>query len=200
MNNCIDKTHQVDWFEQWSLFAENFSDGKAHINLGGPTLLLTPGPGFGDLSHPTTYLMIEMLKKHIRGESVLDIGTGSGILALSALFLGARSAIGIDIDAGAIQHAKQNAKLNRLKATFRKTLPKNMPAKQILLMNMILSEQQQVKPARLNSYAKLWIVSGILETQREKYLAQAAEWGWEPLSEEERGGWLGLVFRLRAAS
>lgn len=196
MKNSIDKT-EIDWVQQWSLFAENFRDGKAHIDLGGKTLLLIPGAGFGDLSHPTTRLMIDLLKQHLHQQSVIDIGTGSGILALAALVLGAKSAIGIDIDPAAIKHAKQNAKLNRLKAVFAKTLPKTTPKDQIILMNMILSEQRQVEHARLNPFAKLWIVSGILETQREKYLTQAADWGWDLLSEQKQSEWLGFVFKVR---
>lgn len=190
------KKATVDWHEQWALFAENFTDGKAHIALGDKTLLLTPGAGFGDLSHPTTYLMLEMLKKHVVGEPIIDIGTGSGILALAALLLGAKSAIGIDIDAAAIKHAKQNAKLNQLKATFAKRLPKRLP-KSILLMNMILPEQRAFGPEQLNPLAKLWIVSGILDSQRKEYLIQAQKWGWELISEQKRSEWLGLVFNIR---
>jgi len=189
-----EKKAEVDWNEQWSLFAENFSEGKAHIELGEKTLLLTPGAGFGDLSHPTTYLMLEMMKGQVAGESVIDIGTGSGILALSALLLGAKSAIGIDIDPAAIKHAKENAKLNHLKTKFAKALPKNLSQNNILLMNMIFPEQQEFQPDRLNSIAKLWIVSGILESQKIDYLRQGREWGWNLQSEHQRLEWCGFIF------
>lgn len=188
------KKATVDWNEQWSLFAENFSDGKAHIQLGEKTLLLTPGAGFGDLSHPTTNLMLEMMKTHVKGESVIDIGTGSGILALSALLLGAESAIGIDIDEAALNHAKENARLNDLNASFSKTLPKNLSPKNIVLMNMIFPEQVKFDPKRLNSLAKIWIVSGILESQREKYLGEANRWNWRLHSESKRSEWCGFTF------
>jgi len=185
----------VDWEEQWTLFAENFTEGKAHIHLTPTqTLLLTPGAGFGDLSHPTTYLMLEMMRERVAGHSVIDIGTGSGILALSALLLGAESARGIDIDLAALTHARQNANLNGLSATFSKTLPKNLPANNIFLMNMIFPEQCQFAPQRLNPLAKLWIVSGILEKQKEDYLAQTLKWGWKPVSEHHRSEWLGFIF------
>lgn len=187
------KKAEVNWEEQWSLFAENFTDGKAHIQLGEKKLLLTPGPGFGDLSHPTTYLMLEMMKDYVAGQSVIDIGTGSGILALSALLLNAKSALGIDIDLEALKHAKKNGKINGLKATFSKALPKKMPKENIFLMNMILPEQRQFKPQRFNPFAKLWIISGILAEQKKEYLAQAKKWHWRPLSEHQRGEWLGFV-------
>ena len=86
------KKFTVNWEEQWALFAESSFDGKAHIDLsqfgGASTLLLLPGPGFGDLSHPTTYLMLKMMQNRVQNLPVLDIGTGSGILALAALSLG----------------------------------------------------------------------------------------------------------------
>ena len=187
---------KVNWEEQWALFAKNFKDGKAHIDLGEKTLLLLPGEGFGDLSHPTTYLMLEMMKEYVVGKSVVDIGTGSGILALAALMLGAKSAIGIDIDPGAVKHAKKNAKLNDLNAKFSKSLPKKLPKKNIFLMNMILMEQLQVGPKKLNEKASLWIVSGILVGQKKKYLKQAEEWGWEVVSVQRKSEWLGFVFRV----
>ena len=72
----------VDWHQQWELFAENFYDGKAHIDLsqfgGEETLLLLPGPGFGDLSHPTTYLMLQ-LYRHRLETLILDRAKAPGI-------------------------------------------------------------------------------------------------------------------------
>lgn len=199
-----EKKAEIDWTQQWELFAENFTEGKAHIDLSKfgvhKTLLLTPGPGFGDLSHPTTYLMLEMMQNQIKNESIVDIGTGSGILSLAALLLGAKKAIGIDIDAAAIKHAKQNGKINHLKAQFSRTLPKKLPKEQIFLMNMIFPEQKIFQPQKLNPYAKSWIVSGILAEQKKEYLHQARKWGWTPLSENRRNEWIGWVFSTQSAS
>jgi len=193
------KRAAVDWNEQWSLFAENFTEGKAHIAVGEKTLLLNPGAGFGDLSHPTTYLMLEMMKNHVKSEQVIDIGTGSGILALAALLLDAASAIGIDIDIGAIEHAKENAKLNNLKGVFTKELPEALSPQNIFLMNMIFPEQKEFAPKRLNHLAKLWIISGILKSEKEKYLAETKKWGWKVVSEYERADWLGYIFENEVA-
>ena len=119
---------QVDWENQGALFAENFKDGKAHIDLqrfGTPaTLKLYPGPGFGDLSHPTTNLMLELMQGALTGQIALDIGCGSGILSLAALLMGAKKAYGVDIDAEALLHAEKNADLNGLiYASFSRFLP-----------------------------------------------------------------------------
>ena len=191
---------QVNWEEQWALFASDFHDGKAHIDLrplgGKQTLLLLPGPGFGDLSHPTTQLMLEMMQTHVLGESIFDIGTGSGILALAALLLGARSAVGIDIDEDALVHARKNGELNRLKARFCRAIPKKLPSS-VILINMIFSEQKVVRPWTLNSVAKRWIVSGLLASQQDEYLAEASLWGWRVSSQHQRSEWLGWVFEKK---
>jgi ribosomal protein L11 methyltransferase len=190
----------VDWEAQWASFAENFYDGKAHIDLakfgGSSELLLLPGPGFGDLSHPTTHLMLQLMKEKVWGRNIIDIGCGSGILGLAALKLGALSLLGIDIDPDAIQHAHNNMVLNQLDAVFCENIPEGACGNQILLMNMILPEQKIVmeQKAQLNSLAGNWITSGILASQREEYYALTKQWGWRLKSEIQQGEWLGLVF------
>ncbi len=189
----------VSWEEQWALFAEDFREGKAHIDLtrfgGNATLQLLPGPGFGDLSHPTTNLMLQLMKGRIKNHPILDIGCGSGILTLAVLLLGASSSVGIDIDLEALEHAKQNAALNHLPSCFTSTLPP-YEDNTILLMNMILPEQKIVMKEPLKG--RLWIVSGILTEQREIYLALTKTWGWQLIEEKEREGWLGMVFQFPA--
>ena len=190
----------LNWEEQWSQFASDFRNGKAHINLSqfgkDATLLLSPGPGFGDLSHPTTHLVLELLQGKIKGQTVLDIGCGSGILSLAALLLGAKSAFGIDIDAKAIQHARKNARLNHLRARFGKTIPAKNPLFDIALMNMILSEQQIAIKTLRYDVAKQWIVSGILTEQENTYLNIVSSWGWTLVQKKEKDGWLGFVFNV----
>jgi len=184
----------IDWESQWAQFAPDFRQGKAHIELEGKTLLLQPGPGFGDLSHPTTALMLACMQGEVQNQSVLDIGCGSGILSLAALLLGAKRAIGIDIDEGALLHAQQNAKLNKLEKLtyFSKTLPSRV--KGIVLINMILSEQATVleQIPDLPSRASLWICSGILVTQKEQTLAFLQQFGLSCLEEKQEGEWLAL--------
>ncbi len=194
----VETKEGVDWENQWTLFAEDFREGKAHIDLsrfgGDGTLELLPGAGFGDLSHPTTYLMLELMKGRIQGETIIDIGTGSGILALAALKLGAKSAVGIDIDEAALKHARRNAKINSLSVRFSKKLPKKLPPESIFLLNMIVPEQQVVGPEAYNRFAKLWIVSGILKEQKKDYLKETKKWGWQLHSAAERNGWLAFAF------
>jgi ribosomal protein L11 methyltransferase len=81
------------------------------------TLRLTDSTAFGTGHHPTTALCIEALEEAVNltlPDSVLDVGTGSGVLALAALMLGVRRAVGVDIDADALKIAAENAHLNNL--------------------------------------------------------------------------------------
>jgi len=215
----------VDWEAQWASFAENFYDGVAHIDLkrfgGAGDLLLSPGPGFGDLSHPTTRLVLTLMQERVKSQPIVDIGCGSGILGLAALKLGALSLWGLDIDPDAIKHARQNATLNGLEAVFSDEIPDFTEERSgldpiekariliemefrkkssILLMNMILPEQKMVmeQKVRLNAIAKTWITSGILVSQREEYLAVTRSWGWELAQELHEGEWLGMVFTTKS--
>lgn len=193
----------VDWESQWALFAEDFKEGKAHIDLSPfgveKTLLLAPGAGFGDLSHPTTSLMLEMMSGQVAEKKVIDIGSGSGILTLAACLMGAESAIGIEIDEQAIEHARENAKLNGLekKVSFGKKRPKRGLGKSVFLMNMIFPEQKQIQPQKWNGEAERWIVSGILEEQKREYLRETEKWGWTPVEERRKSGWMGWSFEVR---
>jgi ribosomal protein L11 methyltransferase len=86
---------------------------------GALNLLLDPGLAFGTGSHPTTRLCLLWLTRTVKGgESVVDYGCGSGILAIAALKLGARQAIGIDIMPEAVVVADINARRNGVNATF----------------------------------------------------------------------------------
>lgn len=188
----------IDWESQWAQFAPGFKNGRAHIDLScygtQKTLLLRPGSGFGDLSHPTTSLMLSCMAGEVEGQTILDIGCGSGILSLAALLMGAKKAIGIDIDEGALQHAELNSELNRLeeRARFSQILPKRTHG--VVLINMILSEQKTVLETipNLPSRASLWIASGFLIEQRGAALAFIQELGLRLLEEKQKGEWLSL--------
>ncbi len=86
---------------------------------GAINLILDPGLAFGTGGHPSTLLSLQWLDHHISGgETVLDYGCGSGILTIAALKLGARRAIGVDIDPDAIAAARANARRNGVAGEF----------------------------------------------------------------------------------
>lgn len=142
-------------------------------------LQLDPGLAFGTGSHPTTRLCLEWLDVHLtKGASVLDYGCGSGILAIAALKLGASSALGIDIDAQAIEASKSNAIQNNVTATF--VLPDQAPVGQfdVVLAN-ILANPLRLLGQMLSERTKTGgtiVLSGILEEQATELSGIYQQW------------------------
>ncbi len=188
------------WQQQWELFAPNFKNGRAHIELAPHlTLQLLPGGGFGDLSHPTTRLMLKHLKPLVSGATVIDIGCGSGILSLAASLLGAQSVYGIDIEPVAVAHSLKNLNINPLckNVHFSPTLPSiSFPQPLIVLMNMIPAEQEKAWEAQKMIYhsPKTILTSGILKEFKASYLAWASRQGWTLQACHEDAGWLAFKF------
>ncbi len=90
-------------------------------------VFIKPGMAFGTGLHPTTRLCIKALKKHLRrGWSVLDVGTGSGILAIVSKLLGASRVVGIDISEEAVRECKENAELNKVDVECVRAEPKDI--------------------------------------------------------------------------
>lgn len=194
----------VDWKAQWAAYGLNFHDGFVHVPIQKTILKLEPGPGFGDLSHPTTRLTLKLMSQNISDQTVLDMGCGSGILALGAIAMGSPFAYGIDIDPEAITHAQHNAQINGMQdQTFFCTagkftaLPNDKPL--VLAMNMIRTEQEQAWKALQPVHKKIHtcLTSGVMSEEREIYLKQCQEWGWELVQVIEEEGWLG--FHLKNA-
>lgn len=76
---------------------------------------LDPGMAFGTGTHPTTVMCIQALEKYVKpGDTVIDVGTGSGILSIAAAMLGAKSVRALDLDPVAVDSAKLNVKLNKV--------------------------------------------------------------------------------------
>lgn len=195
---------KIDWQGQWAAHGLNFHDGHVHIDVPDAVspawkqLKLMPGAGFGDLSHPTTRLVLKMMQGYVSDKYVVDIGCGSGILALCAAALGAKHVYAIDIDEQALIHSQENAALNGMESKLSFYLPENFQfafdEPPVILMNMIMSEQQQawnsLKLSRLQE--GVCIVSGILTEQKQAYLNWISEKGWKLCEEQQEQEWLGL--------
>lgn len=132
------------------------------------TLILDPGLAFGTGSHPTTRLCLVWLAEHIKGgESVLDYGCGSGILAIAAAKLGAARVIGMDIDPVAITVAQENAEKNEISAEF--FTVDNLPAftADVVIANILAQPLKLLAPilAERTARSGTLILSGILRKQ-----------------------------------
>lgn len=185
---------EINWQEQWELFCPFFQNGLCKIPLNtfkkesSESLLLNPGPGFGDLSHPTTLLMLELTARYCQDKTVIDLGCGSGIIGLAALKFGAKKSYSLDIDPLAIKHAEENALSNNLAIST--TLPHECP--DLLCLNMIFPEQQQAINS-LPYHPKLWLTSGILKKEKTSYLKFVETLGLQPLAIESKEAWLAFV-------
>jgi ribosomal protein L11 methyltransferase len=159
-------------------------------------IVLDPGLAFGTGSHPTTRLCLRWLDTHLQGgESVLDYGCGSGILAIAALKLGAAHADGVDVDAQAIQASRDNAVANDV-AQARFFLPDAAPSAQydVVVANIVTNPLRLLAPllAQATKTGGRIVLSGILETQAQDVMDIYAQWfqldapifedGWSCLS------------------
>lgn len=189
---------EIDWEAQWKEHVPLTKEGLLLLQIPhfGP-LYLRPGAGFGNLSHPTTGLMREMMKD-LAHKIVIDVGSGSGILSLIAAAQSAASVVGIDLDEKALLHAEENASLNHLHILFCKPeeCTQLLEGERVILMNMIRSEQAvawKSLPILHKEPAQI-ITSGILEMEEETYLAWTKKQNWHLLERHVKEGWLGLIF------
>ncbi|MPW15940.1 50S ribosomal protein L11 methyltransferase [Paraburkholderia sp. CNPSo 3157] len=142
-------------------------------------LELDPGLAFGTGSHPTTRLCMEWLEQSVKkGESVLDYGCGSGILAILAKKCGADPVIGIDIDPQAVESARHNSERNHADVTY--GLPDDCPAGEFdIVVANILSNPLKLMASMLSSKVKPGgriALSGILARQAEEVAQIYRQW------------------------
>ena len=165
-------------------------------------LLLDPGLAFGTGTHPTTALCLEWLDgQELQGLEVLDFGCGSGILAIAALLLGARQAVGTDIDVQALEASRDNAGRNGIAdEQFPLYLPEDMPqvAADVLVANILAGPLVALAP-QLSGLVKqggLLALSGILAEQGEEVAAAyAKDFELDPIA--NRDGWVRISGRRR---
>jgi ribosomal protein L11 methyltransferase len=158
-------------------------------------IVLDPGLAFGTGSHPTTRLCLNWLEAHLRGgESVLDYGCGSGILAIAALKLGARRAIGVDIDPQAITAAGDNAARNNVNAEFVDTMARLDFRADIVIANILANPLKLLAPLLAAHCAPggTLVLSGVLAAQAGEVMAVFAHWFAIGVGGEDEG-WVSLV-------
>lgn len=163
-------------------------------------IVLDPGLAFGTGSHPTTRLCLHWLDHNLQGgESVLDYGCGSGILAIAALKLGAASAVGVDVDAQAVTASRDNALANCV-ADVRFFLPNDAPKGKydLVVANILTNPLRMLAPllADATTSGGQIVLSGILEAQAQDVMSIYAQWfdlndpifedGWSCISGRKR--------------
>jgi len=164
------------------------------VDTNALNLRLDPGLAFGTGSHPTTRLCLRWLEAHLGpGDSVIDYGCGSGVLAIAACMLGAGLVTGVDIDPQAVAASRANAELNNVIAQFDE--PEQFsPAPADIVVANILSNPLRVLAPLICGLAREGgsvVLSGILAAQRELVAEAYRPWlELQPVHEEE--GWVCL--------
>lgn len=179
----------------------------ASLGPGQAEVVIDPGQAFGTGGHESTRLALDLLAalpRSIRsGARVLDVGTGSGVLALAALRLGARRALGVDLDAVAVAVARENAARNGLSEDLELVAGSlgalSTAAFDLVLANLLKRELLPLAEeiVRLLRPGATLIVSGILTAEHAEVMAALSALGLREVERAERRDasgtrWLGL--------
>ena len=205
----MENVKDEDWENNWKQFYKPMEIGERLLVIpaweqadpkGRVTLTLNPGLTFGTGSHATTRLCLTALESRIHGgERVLDIGTGSGILAIAALKLGAASAEGVDIDPVAVRTAGENAALNgvadKLTVLVGDLSDKASGIYDIITANIVANAILSLAPAVPGLMAEdaVFIASGIIDSRKDEVIAGLEKAGLTVQEVKEKRGWECIV-------
>lgn len=204
------EVHEEDWAENWKKYYETLHlTERLVINPSWIdyqhrdeeiVISLDPGSAFGTGTHETTALCAELLDELlIAGDTVLDLGTGSGILAIIAAKLGAGAVEAIDIDRMTIPVAEENCRINQVSVDVHHGELANarLPAYDLIVANIIADViaglVSQVVP--LLAPDGLFLASGIIAAKAPLVVAAAADAGLRLLVSRERRDWHAMVFQ-----
>ena len=207
-----EKVEEEDWATAWKQFYHPTHIGSRLVVCPSwepyapqpqeVVLTLDPGMAFGTGTHETTRLCLELLEQVVTpGTSLLDVGTGSGILAVAALLLGARSAVGVDIDEVAVRVATENAQQNGVagRAAF---LAGDLTQKvegtyQVVTANIVADVILRLLPdlGRFLQPGGDFIASGIIDTREQELVEAVAAAGYRIVEVRRLGGWVAIHAR-----
>jgi ribosomal protein L11 methyltransferase len=180
-----------------------FSIAPADVPASADTLRLNDNDAFGTGLHPTTALCLETLDEMLEGivpERVLDIGTGSGVLALAALRAGVSHAVGLDIERTAVQAAAQNAQLNSLSDRFHGICGTADAVKgswPLVFANILAGPLMEMAPVvvRRVAGAGTLVLSGIPDSVASQVAGSYEHLGMRLVQSKTREGWTALILR-----
>ncbi len=200
-----------DWSNSWKLLIRAVQVGRLWV---GPPwmvdeapadkqqIVIEPKMAFGTGDHPTTSLCLDAVDRHLAkhpGDSVLDVGTGTGVLAIAARKLGARRVVGIDNDLVSVDLALENAVRNHVDEVelSSKTLDRVLGPFGLVVANILANTLVVLAPAICAQVAHHLVLAGVLVHQREEVEAAYRALGLVPLPPATQGEWIRLEFVRR---
>ena len=157
----------------------------------GKSIIINPGSGFGTGTHPTTQLCLEWIEKNlVIHESLLDFGSGSGILSIAGKKFGSGTTVGIEIDPKAIKNAEENCKLNNVEISFHKTISESSEKLfDTVISNTLFNTLINIKEDLKLCTGKRLILAGVLKNQSQKIIDAYSDW-IDLKIYEEKGEWV----------
>lgn len=204
--------NEEDWANNWKQYYHTQRIGKRIVvtpsweeytpSGDDVQMRLDPGMAFGTGTHDTTRLCLELLEEVVTPETrILDVGTGSGILSVGGVLLGAPSALGVDIDPVAVKVANENAEINEVsdKTEFVcGDLTDKVHGKfEIVTANIVADVIIRLLSTVKNYLLKggVLIVSGIIDTRANEVENACHEAGFVTEKRLEHGGWVAIKLR-----
>jgi len=208
----IQEIEERDWNSEWKKNFKPFRLGQNVIikpswesydsKSDDIIIEIDPGAAFGTGTHETTSICIEEMEKYLNeGMDVLDIGTGTGILAILASKLGAKSVLGIDIDEDSIRISKENTKINHCHniEIIKSNLLESIDYQADLVTANITADIIVRMIPELSKVMKkggIFISSGILDTKVDSVKNALTEHGFNIIEEVTKGEWAGIAARI----
>ena len=214
------ETEDKDWINNWKEFFHQFYVDDILIKPSweevSPTdrdkllIQIDPGTAFGTGMHETTQLCIRQLRKYLTPETVLlDVGTGSGILSIISLKLGAKHAVGTDLDPCALEAVKENMEVNGIDpATFEMMIGNIITEKEvqdrvgygcydIVVANILAEVLVPLTPVILAQLKPggIYITSGIIDDKEELVVQTVKDCGLTVLEVTRQGEWVSVTAR-----
>ena len=203
------KTREVpdrDWLAEWKKAWQPVEVGRFVIAPpwseikdapGRIVIRIEPGMAFGTGTHETTRLCLKAIEKYFRGRSFLDVGTGTGILAIAAAKLSPGARVeACDTDAAAVEIARENARLNGVgcQIEFRAgSVTERTPSADLVCANLTAPVIVELLPSLLGATCGRLVLSGILVEQSELVQSRLLELSAGGFEIDQDGEWIAIV-------
>ena len=216
----LSQTEDKDWINNWKQYFKQFYVDDILIipsweevkeeDKDRMIIHIDPGTAFGTGMHETTQLCIRQLKKYVTSETeLLDVGTGSGILSIVALKLGAKHAVGTDLDPCAVPAVEENKEANEIPVeAFDMMIGNIIDDKEVqdkvgyekydnVVANILADVLVPLTPVILNQMKKggIYITSGIIDDKEETVVNAVKAAGLEVLEVTHQGEWVSVTAR-----